>query len=357
MKNIIVYGLTGRRGGIESFFLNYSNYMKEIHLDFIKVTPEELSYEKNLNGSHIYYAPMRRDNSSLRRTNIRKIFRSKNYDALWFNSNDLASIDVIREAKKRGIKCIGHAHNSRTDSLNRTIRHEINKRIISKDFDGKFACSESAAKWFYSNYRSSTIIYNAIDINKYLFNENERLKIRKKYNIPVNALVIGNIGRLEKQKNMEYLISVFEEYHKKNINSYLMIVGNGSLQESLKESVKEKKLTNNVIFTGEVPNTQDYLSTFDIFMMPSLYEGLPVTLVEAQASGLKCVIADNITREVNVSDNIKYLPIDINSRSLWIKNIIKSEDRVNEGKKLLGSNFDISKSADYLEKKILEVIN
>ena len=126
MKNIIVYGLTDRRGGIESFFLNYANYLKKINLDFIKVTPNKLSYEKGFENSKIYYVPMRRVNASLRRSKIKAIFKQKNYDALWFNSNDLASVDIIKEAKKAGIKCIGHAHNSRTDKLNRTIRHNVN---------------------------------------------------------------------------------------------------------------------------------------------------------------------------------------------------------------------------------------
>ena len=357
MKNIIVYGLTDHRGGIESFFLNYGKYLKNINLDFIKITPNKLSYEKELGNSNIYYVPMRRDNASLRRSKIKAIFKQKNYDALWFNSNDLASVDIIKEAKKAGIKCIGHAHNSRTDKLNRTIRHNVNKLLVSKDFDGKFACSLSAAKWFYTDYKNATIIYNAIDVKRYLFSDEKRNNIRKKYNIPNEYMVLGDIGRLEKQKNMSYLIDVFEQYHNKNSKSYLMIVGNGSLQSELKEYVSTKNLDRSVIFTGEVNNTDDYLSAFDIFLMPSLYEGLPVTLVEAQAAGLKCIVADNITHEVNISGNVEYLAINKNSIDLWVNRIVKSDNRLDKGKKLIESVFDISKSADYLEKRILEVIN
>lgn len=357
MKNIIVYGLTDRRGGIESFFINYSNYFKNISLDFIKVTPNDLSYERNLKSNSIYYVPMRRDNASLRKLEIKKIFKQKKYDALWFNSNDLASVDIIKEAKKAGIKCIGHAHNSRTDKLNRTIRHNINKILVNKDFDGKFACSMSAAKWFYPDYKDATIIYNAINIEKHLFSQEKRSNIRKMYEIPQDYMVLGDVGRLEKQKNMPYLIDIFERYHQKNPESCLMIIGNGSQQAELKKYVKNKKLSQFVIFTGEVNNTTDYLSALDVFLMPSLYEGLPVTLVEAQAAGLKCIVADNITREVNVTDNIEYLPIKESSIDLWVDDIVKSNNRLAEGKKLLGSNFDIKKSASYLEKKIFEVLN
>ena len=357
MKNIIVYGLTDRRGGIESFFLNYGKYLKNINLDFIKVTPNKLSYEKELGNSNIYYVPMRRVNASLRRSKIKAIFKQKNYDALWFNSNDLASVDIIKEAKKAGIKCIGHAHNSRTDKLNRTIRHNVNKLLVSKDFDGKFACSLPAAKWFYTDYKNATIIYNAIDVKRYLFSDEKRNSIRKKYNIPNEYMVLGNIGRLEKQKNMTYLVDIFEKYHKKNPKSYLLIIGNGSRRSELQKYTAEKNLESSIIFTGEVDDTSEYLSVLDVFLMPSLYEGLPVTLVEAQAAGLKCIVADNITHEVNVTKNIKYLPIKKESINSWVENILKSNNRVTEGKKLKDSVFDITKSANYLEKEILKIID
>lgn len=356
MKNIIVYGLTDRRGGIESFFLNYSNYLKNLHLDFIKVTPHSLSYENELPRSTIYYVPMKKNNAKLRKKEIKRVLKQKRYDALWFNSNDLASVDIIREAKKLGIKCIGHAHNSRTDRADRYIRHIINKMLINKDFDGKFACSLSAAKWFYTKLYQSTIIYNAINVDKYLFNSKKRKQIRENYNISNNAMILGDIGRLEKQKNMFYLIDIFEQYHKVNTDSYLMIVGMGSKEQELKDYVEKKKLKSSVIFTGEVDNTFDYLSAFDMFLMPSLYEGLPVTLVEAQAAGLKCIAANNITSEVNVTKNIIYLPINKSSINLWVENIQRSNNRILEGNKIKDSNFEITKSARYLENKILKII-
>lgn len=357
MKNVIVYALTNHRGGIESFFLNYRKHLKNIHLDFIKITPSTLSYESRLGNSDVYYVPRPKDNLMLRHWYIKKALTAKKYDALWFNSNDLASVDIIREAKKLGIKCIGHAHNSRTDKFNRTIRHNINKILINKDFDGKFACSVSAAKWFYPDYKKAKIIYNAIDVNKFLFSNEARIEIRSKYNIPDDFMVLGDIGRLEKQKNIPYLIDIFSQYHVKNPKSYLMIVGNGSCKNKLQNYVDNKQLNNRIIFTGEVNDTSKYLSAFDIFVMPSLYEGLPVTLVEAQASGLDCLVADNITREVNVTKNIKYYPIKETDISLWVRNIVKSGNRTKKGKKLFNTVFDISKSANDLEKEILEVIN
>ncbi len=357
MKRIIVYGLTERRGGIESFFLNYKEYLSKFHLDYIKVTPKKLSYESDFKNSKFFYIPMRKDDAKLRHSKIKEIFSTQEYDALWFNSNDLASIDIIKEAKKAGMKCIGHAHNSRTDRLDRSIRHSINKRLVNKDFDGKFACSISAANWFYTAPEEANIIYNAINVDKYLYDDDKRKNIRDRYNIPHDFMVLGDVGRLEKQKNITYLIDIFEKYHQINPKSCLMIVGTGSKKDSLQDYVEDKNLQSSVIFTGEVDNTRDYLSAFDIFLMPSLYEGLPITLVEAQAAGLKCIVADNITHEVNITKNIEYLSIKKNNLSIWVENLSRSKNRLEKGRKLLGSVFDVSKSAGYLEKKILEIVD
>ena len=138
--------------------------------------------------------------------------------------------------------------------------------MVNKDFDGKFACSISAANWFYTAPKEAIIIYNAINVEKYLYDDNRRKNIRDKYNIPDDFMVLGDIGRLEKQKNITYLIDVFEKYHQANPKSCLMIVGTGSKKDLLQNYVEDKNLQSSVIFTGEVDNTRDYLSAFDIFL-------------------------------------------------------------------------------------------
>lgn len=357
LKKIIVYALMDRRGGIENFFINYKRYFKNIHLDFIKLVPDKLPYENELVNSDIYYVPRRRDDSKLRKKRIIEVLTAKKYDALWFNSNDLASVDIIRQAQKLGIKCIVHAHNSKATNLNRTIRHCINRVVFDKDFDAKFACSDSAAKWFYPNYEHAFLVYNAINVKKYLFNEKSRNEIRQRYGLNDRAILLGDVARLEKQKNLFYLIDVFYKYHKQNPNSYLMIIGNGSLKKKLKKYTYRKGISNAVIFTGEIDNVQDYLSALDIFVMPSLYEGLPITLVEAQTSGLKCIASDNVTKEVNITKNISYCPIGKRNINIWIDNIHKSKNRVKNGEKMINSPFDIAKGAINLEKEIVKILD
>lgn len=357
MKRILVYALTWRRGGIESFFLNYSNRLSNVQLDFIKLTPNELSFENELKKGRIFYLPRTKENIILRKRKIKEIFDKNKYDALWFNSNDLASVDIIKEAHQRGIKCIIHAHNSKANSFSRILRHKINRKIDENLFDAKFACSELAAKWFFPNCDDVSLIYNAINIDKYFFNHSSRRKIRGKFGISEESIVLGDIGRLEKQKNFGYLIDVFAKYHQKKSNSYLMIVGEGSLKKELSEHANQLGISDFVLFVGEVNNVEDYLSAFDIFAMPSLYEGLPVTLVEAQASGLQCLVSNTVTDEVNVTGNISYYPIDEEDIDKWVNNIKISGDRLANEKKVKKTVFDISISAAELESKILEVIS
>ena len=357
MKNILFYALTQHRGGIESFIKNYKPYFQNIHLDFVKITPNKLPYEDELYSSDIYYVPTRKDGFFSRKEIMRDILTQKKYDCLWFNANDLVDTEIIDVAKKEGIKCIGHAHNSKADKPRRTLQHYMNRRIASKKFDGKFACSKLAAKWFYTNSKESVLVYNAVDVNKFIFDKVKREKVRKKYKIPDDSLVIGNVARLEKAKNWFYLVDIFGRYHKYHPMSYLMIVGNGSLKRKLKEYIIKKELSEFVVFTGEVDDVQSYLSSFDMYLMPSLNEGLPVSLVEAQASGLECLAADNITREVDIIGKINYLPISKDRIDEWVANIKFSVDRDKYGRQLFNTRFDINISSKILEKEILRIIN
>lgn len=356
MKNILFYALTQHRGGIESFIKNYEPYFQNIHLDFVKITPNKLPYEEELGGSNIYYVPTRKDGFFSRRKIMRDILTRKKYDGLWFNANDLVDTEIVDVAKREGIKCIGHAHNSKADKTRRTLQHYIRRRIADEKFDGKFACSKLAAEWFYANSKESVLVYNAIDVKKFIFDESKRKKIRKKYKIPNDSLVIGNVARLEKAKNWFYLVDIFEKYHKTHPMSYLMIVGDGSLKHKLNEYVIKKELSNFVVFTGEVNDVQSYLSSFDMYLMPSLNEGLPVSLVEAQAAGLDCLVADNITREVDIIGNISYLPINKSDIDEWVNNIKFSVDRTKYGHQLFNTPFDINISSKVLEKEILRIL-
>lgn len=187
------------------------------------------------------------------------------------------------------------------------------------------ACGEEAGKYMYGN-RKFHIIYNAIDQSEYKFNEKYRDEIRHKYNISDTTVVIGNIGRITKQKNQKFLIDVFTDYLKENSDAVLFIIGNGELENKLDQYIKERNIEDKVIRIEGVTSTEKFYSVFDVFLLPSLYEGLPVVAIEAQASGVKILMSDNIDPTVKYTNSVSFLPLNKGTKP-WVHNIIKKYKR------------------------------
>lgn len=154
--------------------------------------------------------------------------------------------------------------------------------------------------------RKFTIIPNGRNLKKYEYDSKKRIEYRNKLGIASDALVIGHVGRFNRQKNHEYLVRVFSEVYKKKRNSYLVLVGTGEKVDEIKTLVKELELQNNVIFTGVIENVSDYLSAFDVMLLPSLYEGLPLVVIEWQIAGLSCIVSDTVTKECAITSLVKF---------------------------------------------------
>lgn len=353
MLEVLVYAITDHLGGIENFFINYNDFFSEnIRLDYISISDNITYWDKlNKNENKLYYLPMRKDGIIERKKILKNILQQKKYDILWFNANDLCDIEVLKIAKKNKVKnIICHAHNSKADRLYRRYSHKFNMNKIEKYVNYKFACSTQAANWFYGKQSiNAKQIYNSVNINRFRYNLDVRKLKRKELNIDDNTLVIGNVGRLCKQKNQKWLIKLFEKYHKFNSNSVLVILGEGELHKELDNIIKESGLEDAVLMMGQVNDVNNYLMAFDLIWMPSLYEGLPVTLVEAQAAGLPCVVSDIITREVEVTDLIKYISTDDTKIDQWIESVYINMKRENGFEELSDSEFNIKKSAYMLE--------
>lgn len=189
------------------------------------------------------------------------------------------------------------------------------------------ACGEAAGKYMYGN-KNFHIIYNAIDLKKYSYNLASRKEIRKKYGIDSDSMVIGNIGRINVQKNQKFLIDIFADYLQENPNAFLFIIGNGEFddEQDLANYIKKKNCKKNVIRIEGVKSTEKFYSAFDIFALPSLYEGLPVVGVEAQASGVTTLLSKNIDPSVVYSVDTQLLPIDQGTRC-WIENFKRTGNR------------------------------
>ena len=295
MTRILVFGITANPGGVESFLMNYYRRIdrSSVQFDFLLNFPEPAAYETEIIelGGRVFRVTSRRQNRELFRKELEQLFRehAPEWCAVWINVSSLANIDYLKTAKQYGIeKRIIHSHNSRNmDSKLRGLLHHWNRGKVWKYATDFWACSEEAAHWFYNEslMKKAVVIHNAIDAERMKFDKEKREKIRSEYGWD-KWVVIGNVGRLHFQKNQGFIIDVFREYHGKHPESVLVLVGQGEDKEELKAKAFGYGLEGNVFFAGVQKDIQAWLSSFDLFLFPSKFEGLSISALEAQANGV-----------------------------------------------------------------------
>lgn len=340
-------------GGLETFIMNvYRNVNRnKIQFDFLEHYQEESAYDKEIIelGGRIYRFSLRNDNNIFKYIiNLNKFFKEhQEYKIIHCHMESIGAL-IFFIAKLHGIKVrIGHAH---TNSTNKNLKGVI-KRIISKPFKYtttlNLACSDEAGKYLFK-HKKYIVIPNAIDIDKFKHDEKARKELRKKLKID-NEFVIGHVGRMDKGKNQLFLIDVFNEYLNVNSNAKLVLVGDGEDYNKILNKVNELNISDKVIFTGVRHDIDKMYSVFDLFVFPSLYEGLGIVLIEAQVNGLRCLVSDTVPKTTKVSDGIKYLSL--KDYSLWVKEIVKNQNKDNDIKynKLL-DDYDINLLVKKLEK-------
>lgn len=342
MKRVLIFGMSPGYGGVENFIMNYYRNIDrtQIQFDFI-VTEPEIAYKKEIErlGGKIYQIPSRRKNLFKYIKAFNKFCKENmhNYIAIWSNLCSLSNITLLKYGRKYGIKKrIVHAHNSQ--NMNKGINgiityifHNFHRLTISRYATDYWSCSERASNWFFnSNIQASThynLISNAIDVNLFKYNEKERLKYRKILNVN-HQILLGNVGRFHMQKNHFFLIDIFNELHKIYPQSLLILVGGGELESKIRNKVESLNLDKYVIFAGIRNDIAQILQAIDIFIMPSLFEGLPLALIEAQCAGLPCVISNNICDEAIINDDI--LELDLSeSAKYWANEILSTNIKVN----------------------------
>lgn len=252
------------------------------------------------------------------------------YDVLHINTGSKNFL-ILKFAKKYGIKKrIVHSHNTGFQSKNclKILAGNIFKYFNKKYATDFFACSKEAGRWLFGkklmDENKVCIVNNAIDFNKFKFDNNVGIRIRKELNI-LDKFVVGNIGRFTNQKNHVFLIDVFYEIYKKNKNSVLLLVGTGEKEQELKDKVKNLGLSEVVFFVGYKSNANEYLSCMDVFVMPSLYEGMPVVGVEAQANGIKCFMSKgSIPEDIKITNCVYFLELQDGAKK-WADFIVNAD--------------------------------
>ena len=354
-------------GGVESVVMNYYRYIDrtKIQLDFIcDDDSTNIPYEEieKLGGKVILIPPYQKVFKY--HNKLKKILKEGHYKIVHSHINTL-SVFSLFAAKCAGVPVrIAHSHST-------TNKKEKKKNLLKqllRPFSELFAtdymcCSELAGRWLFGDkeYDKGNVylLNNAIDLDKFKYNETLRKKKRKELGIKDDTLVIGHIGRFVAQKNHDYLIDIFNEIHKKNNNSILLLAGQGPLMEDIKNKVKELNLEDSVKFLGQRNDANELYQAFDVFLLPSLYEGLPVVGVEAQAAGLLCYLSDDMTKETKVLNITKFMSLN-NTPEEWADNIlddVKKYKRIDTSKEMTAKNFNIKEEAKKLEEYYLNLYN
>lgn len=316
--------------GVMSVIMNYYRHIdrEKVQFDFLHFIACEDSYMDEIRslGGRIYR--VEKPGSSLRSVKqLDSFFREHAKEYTWLHNHEVYLTFLLRPLSKRyGLeKFIVHCHATKySDKPVSAVRNRILCLPIRFMKVERFACSEAAGKFLYGEKRLKAgkvfIMHNAIDCEKFRFRPEVRERLRKEMGLE-GKFVIGHVGRFERQKNHEFLIKVFAKVKKQMPESMLLLVGDGTLEASVRQSVRESGVGKSVTFLGQKTDVTDLLQVMDIFLLPSRYEGLGIVLFEAQASGLKCYASDYVPKESSLGNTV-YLPLK-NAEAFWAGVIVK----------------------------------
>jgi len=346
-------------GGVEAVVMNYYRHIDKSKIQFDFICDEDstnIPYDEinSLGGKVILIPPYQK---VIRyHKELKKVLKENNYQIVHSHINTL-SVFSLWAAKSAGVPVrIAHSHST----TNKKEKKKNLMKQVLKHFSKVFAtdymcCSELAGRWLFGDkeYEKGNVylLNNAIDLDKFKYDENIRKEKRKELNISDDTLVIGHVGRFVEQKNHRFLIDIFNEVHKEREDSILLLAGQGPLIDEIKEKTSELGLNESIKFLGQRNDIDVLYQAFDVFLLPSLYEGLPVVGVEAQATGLFCIMSDDMTKETKVLDSTKFLKINDGSKK-WADEIINSFNqykRMDSKKEMLENGYEINNEANKLE--------
>ncbi len=317
MKVLELFGEPISNGGQESFVISVVSHINDdsIHIDLLTPYYCDNSYYEEMikrRGGKVYSLGVKFNPGGDRRSIIAPLtsfFKKNSYDVVHIHSGSISVLSFAAKAsKKAGVKMvITHSHcGIERPGIKNTLLRYWASLSMKKNVDFYCACSYEAAIAKYPKIiaEKALIIKNGVDLNKFIFNNEKRDVLRSTLNISKDTVVIGHVGRFNAQKNHSFLLDVFYEFHKEYPESILMLVGSGELKKDIENKAKNLCILNYIRFIGNVNNVEDYMQIMDVFALPSLFEGLPIVGVEAQASGLPIVVSQNVSRELEITSNV-----------------------------------------------------
>lgn len=312
--------------GVQSFLMNmYRNVDRsKVQFDFLVHYKEDQFFDDEIKslGGHIYKLSVREDYNLIKYIKeLDKFFKNHNEYKIIHGHMDTLGAIYLGSAKKAGVPIrIAHAHN---DSIQNGIKKNARLFMINKykkNANILYACSEKAGQFMFGD--SEYVVFNnAIDTKKFAYNLQTRKDKRKELNLN-DELVFGNIGRFHVQKNQLFLIDIMQEMVKINKNVKLILIGSGELESEIRSKVKEYNLDKYVMILSNRRDVNELYQAMDVFVLPSLYEGLPVSGIEAQASALPCVFSDTITKKADVTENVSFWSLNDSTKD-WAEKLLK----------------------------------
>lgn len=345
-KRIFMIGYSTDKGGVESYIRNLSPNL-ESEFEVILHWPE-----MEIDG-RIWHAPRNRHNIFKYNRFWKRFFKENHFDAVYFNTCDVVSIDMLKFAKQAGVPVrIIHSHSTGNQfhrsglwgGLHKFMEY-LSRVTLHKYATDLLACSKSAGDWMFDG-RAYTVIKNGIDIDKYAYSEIKKERVAKSLKHK-SDMVVACLGRVEGQKNPFFSFEVFRKVCELNPDVQCLFIGDGAYRRSLEALVQSSGLSDRILFTGGIDNVSEWLSYVDCILMPSLFEGLPFALVEAQAAGIHSLVSDKVSVESNITGLVEYKSLN-DSTLNWAKRLLELAvlPRVDVTDQLIEAGFSIGHTGE-----------
>jgi len=348
-------------GGSQTMMMNIYRHIdrEKIQFDFVIDHPEETYFADEIRslGGQVHVLPAFHGTNAgeIRRDWSNFFYIHPEYHVLHSHTRSYASL-YLPVARKHGVKTIIHSHSTSSGGGVKGAVKTVLQLPLRDQADVLMACSRDAGEWLFGKRacRSDRFILlpNGIDLDRFAAGAAKRAQYRKDLGLE-GRYVIGHVGRFRDVKNHAFLLDAFQKVHEREPDVLLLLVGVGPLQQAMAQKAVELGVADQVIMTGNRSDVPELMAAMDVFAFPSLWEGLPMTVVEAQAAGLPCVLSDTITREVDVSPLVEYLPL--GDPEVWASALLERRARRNVREEIERAGFDIRSSAQRLSELYLRL--
>lgn len=357
LYRIFMIGFSANKGGVESYI---KNIMSSLTSDFEVILSLP---EMEIDGKR-WVRPVSRHNYFAYRAFWRRFYRENHFDVLYFNTCDIVSIDALKFATEAGVPVrIIHSHSSgvqqaigsKLSLFHRWSEHQSRKNL-HRYATHLLACSESAGDWMFDG-RPYQIIKNGITLSKYAFSKERKQSVSASQQHG-GGLKIGAIGRLSPPKNIFYTLNIFEQILKQDATAHCYYIGDGEQRSELEQCIKERSLQDRITLAGAVTNVNEWVSYLDCLVMPSLFEGLPFVLVEAQAAGLHALVSDTVSQESNITGIVEFKSLQ-DTPAQWAQRAIEiaKTGHTDVSDKLSAAGFSVELSAQVIMNLIKTALN